>query len=60
MRWNCWNNKRTENLVSADREGKWDNHIQAIREVWPIFVEADSTNCLRYTHGTFTVFDNYI
>ena len=51
--------KRLQNLVSADREGNWDNHIQALRDLLPIFIEADSVNYLRY-HGTLKVFDNFI
>ena len=44
---------RIQNLVSADREGKWDNHIQPIKELQPIFIEADSINYLRYTSWYF-------
>ena len=33
---------RLQNLVSADREGNWDNHIQAVRDLLHIFIEADS------------------
>ena len=39
---------RLQNLVSADREGNWDNHIQAVRDLLPIFIEADSINYLHY------------
>ena len=52
MERNCWND-RLQNLVSADREGNWDNHIQVARD----FIEADI--CAMH-HGTLKVFDNYI
>ena len=39
---------RLQNLVSADREGNWDNRIQAVRDLLPIFIEADSINYLHY------------
>ena len=39
---------RLQNLVAADREGNWDNHIQAVRNLLPIFIEADRINYLRY------------
>ena len=42
-----------QNLVSADREGNWDNHIQAVRELLPIFIEADSINYLLYASWYF-------
>ena len=56
MERNCWND-RLQNLVSADREGNWDNHMQVARDLLPIFVEADI--CAMH-HGTLKVFDNYI
>ena len=39
---------RLQNLVSADRERNWDNRIQAVRDLLPIFIEADSINYLHY------------
>ena len=39
---------RLQNLVAADREGNWDNRIQAVRNLLPIFIEADRINYLCY------------
>ena len=44
---------RLQNLVSADREGNWDNHIQAVRELLPVLIEADSINYLCYASWYF-------
>ena len=44
---------RLQNLVSADIEGNWDNHIQAVRDLLPVFIEADSINYLRYASWSF-------
>lgn len=36
------------NLISADREGKCDGHLQAIQDRLPFFCEADCINYLQY------------
>ena len=38
---------RLKNLVSADKEGDWDNHVQAVKDLLLIFIEADSISYLR-------------
>ena len=54
---------RLQNLVSADREGNWDNHIQAVRDLLPIFIEADSINYLHdaswYLESTLQLYINH-
>ena len=44
---------RLQNLVSADREGNWDNHIQAVTDLLHIFIEADSIYYLCYASWYF-------
>ena len=44
---------RLQNLVSAYREGNWDNHIQAVRDLLHIFIEADSIDYLCYASWYF-------
>ena len=39
--------------ASAEREGIWDNHVQAAKDLLPKFFEADSMNYLRYTSWYF-------
>ena len=46
---------RLQNLVSANREGNWDNHIQAVKDLLPIFIETDSINYLRYASWYFEI-----
>ena len=54
---------RLQNLVSADREGNWDNHIQAVRDLLPIFIEADSINYMHdaswYLESTLQLYINH-
>ena len=38
-----------KNLVSADREGNWEPHLQVVLDLLPIFCESDSINYLRYS-----------
>ena len=35
-------------LISADRDGDWNLHMQAVQDLLPIFAESDSINYLRY------------
>ena len=44
---------RLQNLVLADREGNWDNRIQAVSDLLPIFTEADRINYLHYASWYF-------
>ena len=37
-----------QNLISADREGDWDAHLQAVQDLLPVFRECDNINYLRY------------
>ena len=38
-----------KNLVSANREGNWERHLQAVQDLLPIFCESDSENYLSYS-----------
>ena len=44
-------------MVSADIEGNWDNHIQAVRGLLPTFIE--TAFCAMH-QGTLKAFGNYI
>ena len=44
---------RLRKLVSTDRAGNWDNHIQAVRDLLHVFIEAGSINYLRYESWYF-------
>ena len=35
-------------LITADREGDWQVHLQAMQNLLPVFRECDSINYLRY------------
>ena len=48
---------RLQNLVSADIEGNWDNHVQAVRGSLHIFIE---TAFYAVHQGALKGFDNYI
>ena len=37
-----------KNLIAADRGGDWEGHLQAIRDLLPIFCESGSFNYQRY------------
>ena len=43
-----WNGIAEMNLVSADGESNWDNHMQAVKDLLSIFTEADGINYLHY------------
>ena len=36
------------NLISADKEGEWESHLQVLQELLPVFCEAYCISCLRY------------
>ena len=36
------------NLISVDREGDWEGHLQAIQDLLPVFCQADCISYLRY------------
>ena len=40
--------RKLKMLISADRNGDWNAHLQAAKELLPIFAECDSMNYLRY------------
>ena len=37
-----------KNLISADREGNWKGHLQAIQDMIPVFCQTGSVNYQRY------------
>ena len=37
-----------KDLITADRNGDWEGHLQAVQNVMPLFQECDSVNYLRY------------
>ena len=38
-----------KNLVSADKEGNWERHLEAVQDLLLIFCESNSINYLRYS-----------
>ena len=36
------------NLISTDKEGDWEDHLQAIQDLLPVFCQANCINYLRY------------
>ena len=40
--------KKLKMLISADRDGDWNLHMQPVQDLLPIFVACDSINYLRY------------
>ena len=48
-----WNNflkmvQQLRNLLRADREGNWNLHLHAVKEIMPLFSVFDRTNYLRW------------
>ena len=37
-----------QNFISADKEGDWEGHLQAIQDVLPVFCQAECINYLLY------------
>ena len=55
-----WNSLQTsirylKDLITADRNGDWENHLLSVQKLLPIFAECDSINYLRYgmVHGKY-------